>query len=120
MYCKQCGREILEHNNFCPNCGTPVEPILSAAGGSFTNYPIHHARVYGQTTEDIVLGSITAILFGLSIIGGSIYALVKLTNYTKWIIPSSIFTIIGGISCLIKGSCQLRRLIKEKRRNKDV
>ena len=25
MYCRNCGRELLENDNFCPACGTKVE-----------------------------------------------------------------------------------------------
>lgn len=111
MYCKRCGMKIPETDNFCPNCGEPV-------GLTHVNRrPSPAAPVV--MPEETFLGSVTAVLFGLSMIGGGIYSAVEWTEYTKWAIPGGLSAVLAGASCMVQGICQLHRIMKTKGNNED-
>lgn len=39
MYCKKCGKQILEDSKFCESCGAKIEAEIILEGGSFTEPP---------------------------------------------------------------------------------
>jgi len=32
MFCSHCGKEFSTENNYCPNCGAPVAPVVMERG----------------------------------------------------------------------------------------
>lgn len=112
MYCRICGTE-LNGANFCPNCGTPtgqgvphpVPPITSGIADS---------EVLFRSTESKVFGAISSFVIGAGMIGGGIYGIIALRQYTDWVIVGSAFTILGGIGCMVKGVSLVSRLVSRK------
>lgn len=39
MYCKKCGAQIPDGNNFCQNCGTPTAAVNESAERNYINTP---------------------------------------------------------------------------------
>lgn len=87
MYCRKCEKELTAGENFCSNCGTvarmaerivppPVPPITNPSGLHISN----KARVI------IVIFS---FLIGFEMIGGGVYGIVALGQYTNFIFLGS-------------------------------
>lgn len=111
MFCKSCGREMTEANRFCLYCGGPLN-------SAYTNrVPPQVTPVYKQ--EDGFIASVTAVLFGLSMVAGGIYSIVECGGDTKWAIMGGLSAALAGTSCTAKGVCRIERILKTKRRNKD-
>lgn len=107
MYCKGCGKEMAETDQFCSSCGEPVNTIYR----SHIPSPVIPSF---REPEDIFLGSVTAVLFGITMIGGEIYCIAELTRYTKWCIPGGISAVLAGAICLAKGLRQIKLFRKNK------
>ena len=62
MFCKNCGKEIVENGKFCDKCGTNVNDIQS--NGSFNNKE-RSQRTFQPNQNDFIMlgGSIFGIIF---------------------------------------------------------
>ncbi len=115
MYCNQCGRDIPDSSRFCPECGTRTDKDSSYNRTVPPITPVPPMRP--RDPEELVLAAISAIIFGLAMIGGGIYSLCVFTSYTKWAYLGAIFPILAGSSCLLKGVMMLKRQISNRNRN---
>lgn len=62
---------------------------------------------YFRKPENTFLSSVTAVLFGLSLIGGGVYSIEKWADVTEWAIPGGLAAMIAGASCTLRGAFQL-------------
>lgn len=111
MYCKNCGKEIADNNNFCPRCGARV----NGYGGHQERYGQNNGsdQFYKQTWFGILM------LFVFWPIG--LYLLIKYGgSFTK-----TIFGIIAGLIMLLFFGiffigCSLNMLAPDAPLNSDV
>lgn len=62
---------------------------------------------YFREPETTLLGSVTAVLFGLSLIGGGIYSIKEWSDVTAWAIPGGLSAVVAGTSCMARGIFQI-------------
>jgi len=115
MYCRTCGTELTNGENYCPKCGTLIGiiPVPGVVPPPLMT-GIANPNMMFRSVEAKVFGIVSSFTIGLGIISGGIYGIVVLTQYTQWVLLGSIFTILGGIGCLALGGSLIARLIRQK------
>ncbi|MCD8189113.1 MAG: zinc-ribbon domain-containing protein [Clostridiales bacterium] len=112
-YCVKCGKPMEERDAYCSNCGAP-------ASGGFR--PIYRPVTPNVVEPDLLSPSpacqlaagITGIVYGLALLGGGVYCILALTQYTEWAVADGVGSILAGVLCCIHSIGLLRRYSARK------
>jgi len=95
MYCANCGKEIVEHSNFCYFCGSKQSAAAGASAG--TSKPFGERRLYRSSTDKTIAGVLGGFAEYLEMDSTMLRVVYVLITVFTGVIPGGIIYLVAWV-----------------------